>query len=62
MKYLILTLLTACITSFFLGGLYSILNLEFLLNNTWLSCFVLSLITGCILELFIIKLNKDLMK
>ena len=59
MKYLILTLLTACITSFFLGGLYSILELEFLLNNTLLSCFTLSIVTGCILELFIIKLNKE---
>ena len=60
MKYLILTLLTACITSFFLGGLYAVLELEFLLNNTLLSCFALSLITGCILEVFIIKLNKEI--
>ena len=60
MKYLILTLLTACLTSFFLGGLYSILELDFLINNTWLSCFALSLVTGCILEVFIIKLNKEL--
>ena len=59
MKYLILTLLTACLTSFFLGGLYAVMELEFLLNNTLLSCFTLSIVTGCILELFIIKLNKE---